>query len=86
MSATEDETPEQQAQRQEVEKICADIGRTIAGAVGDASRHAGRHLGFTFLMFDFGEKGSMAYLSNANREDMIRMLTEVVQKLKEHTQ
>lgn len=86
MSAAEDETPEQQAQRKEVEEICADIGRKLAGAVGDASRQAGRHLGFAFLMFDFGDKGSFAYLSNANRKDMIRMLLEAAQKLKEHTQ
>lgn len=86
MSAAEDETPGQQAERQEVEKICVGIGRMIGAAVGDTSRHVGRHLGYAFLMFDFGAKGSLAYVSNANRDDMIRLLTEAVQKLKEHTQ
>jgi hypothetical protein len=86
MSVTEDETPAQQAQRLELERTCASIGRIINAAVMDASRSAGHRLGFTFLMFDFGAKGSLAYLSNANREDMIRLLTEAVQTLKEHTQ
>lgn len=40
----------------------------------------GKKVGFVLLMFDFGEKpnGRMNYLSNAERESMLRALQELV--------
>ena len=32
--------------------------------------------GFTVFTFDFGEKGNMAYVSNCERADMIRLVEE----------
>lgn len=32
--------------------------------------------GFALFMFDFGEGGSMTYLSNANRDDMVKAIQE----------
>lgn len=42
-------------------------------------------LGFTLLIFDFGNETNMSnYISNANREDMIKALEEMVGVLKNH--
>jgi hypothetical protein len=40
-------------------------------------------VGFALMIFDFGEGGNMAYVSNAERADMIRALEELLQKLKQ---
>jgi len=58
-----------------LEKQCADVGRIIADALP-----AG--VGFAFLAFDFGARGNIAYFSNANREDMIRALEELLARWK----
>lgn len=38
-------------------------------------------VGFVLLLFDFGEDGNLTYLSNAQREDMVKTLKELVAKL-----
>lgn len=58
-----------------LEKQCADIGREI-GALLPAG------VGFSLIVFDFGEGGNLAYVSNANRSDMIRSLEELLAKWK----
>ena len=40
--------------------------------------------GFAFMLFEFGEKGSMFYTSNAQREDMIQAMREFIEKFREH--
>ena len=40
-------------------------------------RH-GEKIGFAVLVFDFGEDGGLAYLSNARGEDVIKMLQEFI--------
>lgn len=37
-------------------------------------------MGFTLLMFDFGQKGNMFYISNAQREDVINSMQEFIDK------
>lgn len=37
-------------------------------------------LGFTLLMFDFGEGGNMFYISNAQREDVLKSMEEFLEK------
>lgn len=37
-------------------------------------------IGFAVLMFDFGETGNLAYVSNADRQDMIRAFKEFIAK------
>lgn len=40
-----------------------------------------RKVGFVLLMFDMGRKGRMNYLSNTNREDMLKGLKELVKNM-----
>lgn len=63
------------AQR-ELEKICRQMGMAIAEEMNDAS--SGPPLGFMLMVFDFGPGGEKfnAYFSNAQREDMIKVLRE----------
>jgi hypothetical protein len=48
--------------------------RTIAGAIGEVTPP---NWGFALLMFDFSGPG-FTWISNANREDMIRALKELI--------
>lgn len=36
--------------------------------------------GFTLLVFDWGDKGRMNYISNARREDMLTAMREFIAK------
>lgn len=65
-----------------LEAIAGDIGRTIAGAVEEASALEGSPIGFAFFLFDFGEKGSMAYAANARRSDVATLLEELAGKIR----
>lgn len=38
--------------------------------------------GFNLMIFDFGNKGSMFYLSNAERQDVINQMREFIKKYK----
>jgi hypothetical protein len=53
----------------------------IASVVGGAVAEAAPGTGWALLMFDFGERGSVAYASNAKRPDMVRMLRELASQL-----
>lgn len=57
----------------ELEGHARDIGRTIGGALP-------KGVGFALLVFDFGEDGHMTWISNAQRDDMLRALQEFMQK------
>jgi len=39
---------------------------------------AGTGMGFAVLIFDFGDKGTMAYCSDADRQSMIAALEELL--------
>ncbi len=55
--------------------------REVLAKIGHDLRHlqpAG--LGFALLVFDLGEGGNLAYVSNARREDMVRAMLEFCQK------
>lgn len=74
-------------EQQDVERITRDIAREISDAVAVGAAHFGTpRLGFALLVFDFGDTGTMAYASNADRQDMIRALDECRRKLIEGTQ
>ncbi len=60
--------------REELEATCSSLGRTIGEVIPDG-------VGFAFILCDFGNEGNMAYLSNGNREDMIKMLREMATKI-----
>ena len=40
--------------------------------------------GFVVLAFKFNEKGEMIYVSNANREDVVKSMEEFIEKTKEN--
>lgn len=64
---------------EELELVASEIARRIGGGLEDAY---GKHkVGFALLVFDFGEGGSMTWVSNANREDMVAALREMFEKL-----
>jgi hypothetical protein len=56
--------------------------RRLAGILDDylKQRH-GEAVGFTLFVFDFGDKGNIAYISNAQREDMIKATKEWLARL-----
>ena len=41
-------------------------------------------IGFSLLIFTFGEGGDMFYSSNAQREDMIKAMQEFIEKFREN--
>jgi hypothetical protein len=52
--------------RAELEQVAREVGAKLAAAVSEKHPDAG----FALLVFDFGDRGSLAYVSNAQREDM----------------
>lgn len=58
----------------QLEATCRRIGKRIGEGVP-----AG--VGFVLLLFDFGDDGFFTYLSNAEREGMIKGLRELLAKL-----
>ena len=51
--------------------------RNVAQAIG-ANLPAGT--GFALFVFDFGEKGNLAYASSAARPDVVKLLREWIEK------
>jgi hypothetical protein len=39
------------------------------------------NIGFALLLFDFGPGGTMSYISNGNREDMMAALRELLDNM-----
>ncbi len=61
--------------RASLERQAKKIGHRIARALP-------KGVGFTLLVFDFGEAGTgnLAYLSNAQRSDMLKAMREFIAK------
>lgn len=53
------------------------IARQVAPIVADQLPVG---VGFALMVFDFGDKGSFAWISNADRDDMLLALREFIQK------
>lgn len=70
------ETPEQQYSRLALEAECRRMGKAIATCMPEG-------VGFCFFMFDLGPGGSTAYMSNAKRADVVKLLNEFLGKLSE---
>lgn len=62
-----------EVQNEEAEAALRKIGDYINGMVP-----AG--MGFSLLLFDFGDGGNMFYLSSAQREDMLKAMKEFISK------
>lgn len=59
---------------EQAERTCRGIGTVIAGALPTG-------WGFTLILSSFGEQGFSTYLSNCKREDMIKALREMADKI-----
>lgn len=57
----------------ELREVAKDIGRKIGANLPEG-------VGFALLVFDFDGPGSLAWISNANRDDMLKALKEFMQK------
>jgi hypothetical protein len=62
-----------------MEKTCSEIASVIGRAV--EQQHGKNQVGFALLLFDFGAGGHLTYVSNAEREDMIKALHECAASL-----
>lgn len=49
-------------------------------AIAEVLSEALEGQGFALLVFDFGDKGRMNYISNARREDMIVAMKEFISR------
>jgi hypothetical protein len=57
----------------EVRPVAKDIGRLIAGQLPPG-------WGFTLLLFTFGPGGTMSYISNSDRSDMLLAMKEFINR------
>lgn len=57
----------------QVQKALRELGQDLKEKMPEG-------MGFTLLMFDYGENGAMFYLSSAQREDMIKAMKEFIIK------
>ena len=53
----------------QIQELLRDIGTTIGAMLP-------KGWGVTLFIFSFGEGGSLFYISNADREDMLKLLDE----------
>lgn len=65
-------------QRLLLEAQCRDIAELIHQILPKGT-------GFTLLLYDFGAEGNLAYVINARRDDMLKMLREHIQRLETRT-
>jgi|HubBroStandDraft_5_1064220.scaffolds.fasta_scaffold104127_4 hypothetical protein len=66
-------------QRKMLEGITRSMGEIVRGVLCEEG--VADMIGFTLVMFEYGDKGSMAYASTAEREDFLRLLDELRGKL-----
>lgn len=69
-------------QRKDLDRVCREIAPRL-----DATLHAqvGERMGFALLIFNFGEPGEdeyVAYVSNTQREDMIKAIEQFLARQK----
>lgn len=62
-----------EVRNKEAEDYLRDVGRIL-------KENTPKGMGFTLLLFDYGDGGNMFYTSSAKREDMIKALKEFIQK------
>jgi len=67
----------------EAEVVCREIASKIQEAIEQALGID--TWGFMLMLFSFGEGGSLTYISNANREDMINVVKEWLEKAQGET-
>ena len=65
---------DKQEERKNLEKACSEMADVIRATLPEG-------VAFSLILADFGEQGNLAYCSNANREDMIKLLRETANKI-----
>ncbi len=55
--------------------VMNDVAKLISRAI---DKHADRPMGFVLLTFDFGEGGTTSYISNCEREGVIKAMQEFI--------
>ena len=65
----------------DMEATCREIGRVLGSVI---KQQNGKGTGFALMIFDF-EGPEFTWLSNADREDMIKVLAEFQARLKDNT-
>lgn len=61
--------------RQQLEETCRGYADAFRDVVPDG-------VGFTIFLFDFGTGGNTAYVSSADRADMVRLIEEWLRRQK----
>lgn len=64
-----------EAFNEEIEVLLKEIGHLIGGKLP-------KGWGFNLMLFDFGNKGNLFYISNAERQDVIKTMREFIKKYK----
>ncbi len=64
----------------QLEERAREIGQLLGSAMPASSGY-----GFALLLFNFGDKGHLTYVSNAKRADMIEGLKELLMRLETQT-
>jgi len=77
MTVNDNETPKARKDRLQLQAITRGLAELIERK-GEL-RQAG--IGFALVLYDFGDRGSIAYASNGNREDMRKALREMLEKM-----
>lgn len=77
MTVNDNETPKSRRDRLQLQAIARGMAEFLDRRAG--LREGG--IGFTLVLYDFGEKGNLAYASNGNREDMMSTLRELLEKM-----
>jgi hypothetical protein len=72
------ETPIERAHRLLMETVLGGIRDELVKAMQEEDLTG---VGFAIILADYGDKGSFAYASNIQRQDMIKMFREAVAKL-----
>jgi hypothetical protein len=70
--------PPDDEERLRLEATCRRIAGVIASSL---PRRMRGKVGFSLFLYDFGEVGNLAYVSNGNRGDVIKMLNEFLAKV-----
>lgn len=63
----------------QMEAVVRMVGQSLGQELEDTT--TGPKMGFMLMVFDFGDGGFSAYISNAEREDMIKLLREQANRL-----
>lgn len=63
-----------------VQRVLYAVGKAIDDFVKE--HYPNEKMGFFVSMFDFGDKGRFNYMSNGNRQDIIKLMEEMLIKFK----